>query len=97
MVLSTGNTIRGTSVILTAGTFLRGEIHIGMNVRPAGRMGDKASIGLAKTIENLGFKIDRLRTGTPPRILRSSIKYVLVAFLLLLCIPISMLSDLNRM
>ena len=76
MVLSTGDTIKGAAVVLTAGTFLRGEIHIGMDVRPAGRMGDKASIGLAKTIENLGFKMDRLRTGTPPRILRSSIKYV---------------------
>jgi len=75
VVLSNGETISGRSVVLTAGTFLRGEIHIGMNVRPAGRMGDKASIGLAKTIEQLGFKIDRLRTGTPPRIVRSSIDF----------------------
>lgn len=63
------------SVVITTGTFLRGQINIGLDVRPAGRIGDEPSIGLAKSLETLGFKLSRLKTGTPPRILASSINY----------------------
>lgn len=63
------------SVVITTGTFLRGQINIGLEVKPAGRIGDEPSIGLAKSLETLGFKLSRLKTGTPPRILASSINY----------------------
>ena len=49
--------------MLTAGTFLRGCINIGLSVTPAGRIGDEPAIGLAKTIEDAGFKLGRLKTG----------------------------------
>ena len=63
------------SLVLTTGTFLRGIIRIGTASYPAGRIGDKPSINLAKTIESLGFSIGRLKTGTPPRILKKSINF----------------------
>lgn len=62
-------------VILTTGTFLRGEIHIGHKRIPAGRVGDKPSIGLADRLYKLGFSIGRLKTGTPARIAKSSIRW----------------------
>ena len=63
------------SVVLTTGTFLRGLIRIGTKNYPAGRSGDKPSVNLAKTIESIGFSIGRLKTGTPPRILKKSINF----------------------
>ena len=63
------------SMVLTTGTFLRGLIRIGTKNYPAGRSGDKSSVNLAKTIESLGFSIGRLKTGTPPRILKKSINF----------------------
>jgi len=63
------------SVVLTTGTFLRGMIRIGKESFPAGRVGDKPSINLAKSIERLKFSIGRLKTGTPPRILKKSINF----------------------
>ena len=62
-------------VILTTGTFLRGEIHIGHKRTPAGRVGDKPSIGLADRLYKLGFTIGRLKTGTPARIAKSSVNW----------------------
>lgn len=62
-------------VVLTTGTFLRGEIHIGHERTPAGRFGDEASIGLADRLYGLGFDIDRLKTGTPARISKASIDW----------------------
>ncbi|MBE9541272.1 MAG: tRNA uridine-5-carboxymethylaminomethyl(34) synthesis enzyme MnmG [Proteobacteria bacterium] len=56
------------TVIITAGTFLNGLIHIGLNHFPAGRMGDVPSIGLAENLKDLGFDIGRLKTGTTPRL-----------------------------
>jgi len=61
--------------VLTAGTFLRGEIKVGDTSKSAGRVGDKPSIGLAKKIQELKFSIGRLKTGTPPRILKKSINF----------------------
>ena len=63
------------SMVLTTGTFLRGVIRIGTKNYPAGRLGDKPSVNLAKTIESIGFSIGRLKTGTPPRILKKSINF----------------------
>jgi len=63
------------SLVLTTGTFLRGLIRIGTKSYPAGRFGDKPSVNLAKSIENMEFSIGRLKTGTPPRILKKSINF----------------------
>ena len=63
------------SLVLTAGTFLRGLIRLGTKSLPAGRIGDKPSINLAKSIERLKFSIGRLKTGTPPRIMKKSINF----------------------
>ena len=63
------------SLVLTTGTFLRGMIRLGKESFAAGRVGDKPSINLAKSIEKLKFSIGRLKTGTPPRILKKSINF----------------------
>ncbi|MDR2745506.1 MAG: tRNA uridine-5-carboxymethylaminomethyl(34) synthesis enzyme MnmG [Desulfovibrio sp.] len=62
-------------VLLTTGTFLDGRIHIGLNNRPGGRLGDAPAVGLSRSLRDLGFSLGRLKTGTTPRILRSSIDY----------------------
>lgn len=67
--------VKTKSLVLTAGTFLRGVIRMGSESFPAGRVGDKPSINLAKSIEELKFSIGRLKTGTPPRILKKSINF----------------------
>ncbi len=56
------------AVVLTTGTFLGGKIHIGLENYSGGRAGDSASIALAERLRELPFRIDRLKTGTPPRI-----------------------------
>ena len=68
VVTDAGETIRAGAVVLTTGTFLRGTIHIGLDSRPAGRVGDAPAIGLAETLERAGFALGRLKTGTPPRL-----------------------------
>ena len=50
-------------VVITTGTFLRGCINIGIEVKPAGRVGDDAAVGLAKSLEDAGFVMGRLKTG----------------------------------
>jgi len=65
----------GKSVILTTGTFMRGLIHIGMDHFPAGRMGDPPSVHLSEQLASLGFKVERLKTGTTPRLNGGSIDY----------------------
>lgn len=66
---------KGKTVVLTAGTFLAGKIHVGLNNFQAGRAGDPASIELAETMRQLPFRIERLKTGTPPRIDSRSIDF----------------------
>jgi tRNA uridine 5-carboxymethylaminomethyl modification enzyme len=68
VVLADGGEIRGTSVVLTTGTFLRGCIHIGERQIPAGRVNEPPSNGLSDTLMKLGFELGRLKTGTPPRL-----------------------------
>jgi tRNA uridine 5-carboxymethylaminomethyl modification enzyme len=63
-----GEIVAAGAVIITTGTFLRGVIHVGENRVPAGRVGDKAAVGLAYTLKRLEFALGRLKTGTPPRI-----------------------------
>lgn len=65
----------GKSVILSAGTFMRGLIHIGHTTFEGGRAGDKPSKGLSAHLEALGFSLGRLKTGTPPRVNRRSIDF----------------------
>lgn len=63
-----GLQFKAKSVVLTTGTFLGGKIHIGLENYAGGRAGDAASIALADRLRELPFNIDRLKTGTPPRI-----------------------------
>ncbi len=67
-VLLDGSRIVSKSVVLTAGTFLRGVVHIGDRAIPAGRMGDKPAAKLGEFIDSLGLPLGRLKTGTPPRL-----------------------------
>lgn len=67
-ILASGESLRAKSVVLTTGTFLRGVIHIGDVSRSGGRMGDKASVDLAKRIDSFDLPLGRLKTGTPPRL-----------------------------
>jgi tRNA uridine 5-carboxymethylaminomethyl modification enzyme len=66
--LADGRELTARSVVLTTGTFLRGLIHIGEQRTPAGRVGEGPSLGLSATLERLGFRLGRLKTGTPPRL-----------------------------
>ena len=68
VMLADGRTYASEAVILTTGTFLRGLIHIGDQTTPAGRVGEAPALGLSKTLERIGFKLGRLKTGTPPRL-----------------------------
>lgn len=68
VTLVDGRTIDCRSIVLTTGTFLRGVIHIGDRQFSAGRMKEKPSLGLSKTLERFGFQLGRLKTGTPARL-----------------------------
>lgn len=68
VITSAGKTIRAGAVVITTGTFLRGLIHIGDHTEPAGRAGEPAAMGLSMTLGDLGFRLGRLKTGTPPRL-----------------------------
>lgn len=66
---------RGQTTILSSGTFMKGLLHIGQTSYAGGRSGDKPSIGLSKSLSDLGFNLGRLKTGTPPRVHSLSIDY----------------------
>lgn len=66
--MADGAAVTATKVVLTAGTFLQGVIHIGDERRSAGRVGDAAAIPLARQLNEAGFTLGRLKTGTPPRL-----------------------------
>eukprot|EP00835_Amoeboradix_gromovi_P006165 NODE_677_length_5302_cov_0.446089.p1 type:complete len:632 gc:universal NODE_677_length_5302_cov_0.446089:1369-3264(+) len=73
--LSNGESIFSDATIITTGTFLQGKIQIGVESFAAGRMGDMPSLKLSNSLSLLGIKLSRLRTGTPPRLDRSSINF----------------------
>jgi tRNA uridine 5-carboxymethylaminomethyl modification enzyme len=66
---------RGRTVVLATGTFLNGLVHIGTWSSPAGRAGEESSVALARQFAELGFEVGRLKTGTPPRLKRSSLDF----------------------
>ena len=63
------------TVVITTGTFLRGLMHIGSNQQSGGRAGEAAAMGLSGSLKELGIELGRLKTGTPPRLVRSSIDF----------------------
>jgi tRNA uridine 5-carboxymethylaminomethyl modification enzyme len=71
-----GRVFRARSIVLTTGTFLRGVIHRGDERIPAGRIGDAPALGLSLTLERLGFRLGRLKTGTPARLDGRTIDWV---------------------
>jgi tRNA uridine 5-carboxymethylaminomethyl modification enzyme len=71
----TGFGYQAQAVVLATGTFLSGLLHIGFNSFRAGRAGEFASYGLASDLKELGFDLGRMKTGTPPRLKKSSIDF----------------------
>src|SRR5690349_16657478 len=65
----------GTTVVITTGTFLRGLMHIGQNQQAGGRAGEAAAMGLSGSLAEIGLELGRLKTGTPPRLVRKSIDF----------------------
>jgi len=68
VVTAAGETLHAGAVVLTTGTFLGGQIHIGTETKPAGRYGEAPSTALSRTLAREGFVLGRLKTGTPPRL-----------------------------
>ena len=75
VVLRSGDRVLSNAVVITCGTFLSGVIHIGDRKVLAGRMGESASIGMTEYLRTVGFRTMRLKTGTPPRVLKSSVDW----------------------
>ncbi len=75
IILEDQEELLARTVILTTGTFLNGVIHIGTEKKEGGRLGDEASKKLAEKLYSLGIVTGRLKTGTPPRLLKSSINW----------------------
>ena len=75
VVTRTGIVFRANAVVLTAGTFLHGKMHVGEENRSGGRMGDQAAIGLADRLRELCPRVGRLKTGTPPRLDARSVDF----------------------
>ncbi len=73
--LESGEIIHAQSVVITTGTFLGGEIHIGLEAYPSGRMGEAATTGLSRSLKEAGLKLGRLKTGTPPRLDKKTIDF----------------------
>lgn len=73
--LADGSRLRSRAVILSTGTFLNGLIHIGDQSHAAGRIGEAPSRVLAESLRTIGFRVARLKTGTPPRLNRETIDY----------------------
>ncbi|HTR43193.1 MAG TPA: tRNA uridine-5-carboxymethylaminomethyl(34) synthesis enzyme MnmG [Pseudomonadales bacterium] len=65
----------GRTVVITTGTFLRGLMHVGFNQQSGGRAGDAAAASLSGSLKEVGLELARLKTGTPPRLLRRSIDF----------------------
>ena len=65
----------GKCIVITTGTFLRGLMHIGSNQQSGGRAGDAAAMNLSASLKEVGLELGRLKTGTPPRLLRRSLDF----------------------
>jgi len=78
-VTKMGLTFKARSVVLTAGTFLAGKIHIGLDNYEGGRAGDPAATTLAQRLRDLNLRVDRLKTGTPPRLDARTINFDVLA------------------
>ncbi|MBM3887162.1 tRNA uridine-5-carboxymethylaminomethyl(34) synthesis enzyme MnmG, partial [Candidatus Dependentiae bacterium] len=79
VVTQMGLRFAAKTVVLTAGTFLAGKIHIGLENYQGGRAGDPPSLSLAQRLRELPFRVGRLKTGTPPRLDARSINFSLLA------------------
>jgi len=75
MKLESGEIIACKSVVVTTGTFLGGEIHIGREAYPSGRLGEAATFGLSRSLKDAGLELGRLKTGTPPRLDGRTIRF----------------------
>ena len=75
VVCADGRRMGAAAIVLTAGTFLRGTIHVGRQSKPAGRVGEAPAVRLGARLEALGLPMGRLKTGTPPRLDRASIDW----------------------
>ena len=73
--LESGELLDCEKVVITTGTFLGGEIHVGLEVYPSGRMGEAATFGISKSLKEAGFQLGRLKTGTPPRLDKKTIDF----------------------
>ena len=73
--LADGSFIAASAVVVACGTFLRGLMHCGESKTPGGRIGENAAVGLSESLRKLGFELARLKTGTPPRVARSSVDF----------------------
>ncbi len=75
VVTHLGEKIKARAVLLTTGTFLQGLIHVGLAHHPGGRLGDPAAIELSNSLQEAGLELGRLKTGTVPRLLKSSVNF----------------------
>jgi tRNA uridine 5-carboxymethylaminomethyl modification enzyme len=75
VTLADGRRLEARAVVVTPGTFLRGLMHCGPLQTEGGRVDEPAAVGLSLSLERLGLKLGRLKTGTPPRIHRDSVDY----------------------
>jgi tRNA uridine 5-carboxymethylaminomethyl modification enzyme len=75
VVLDDGSKVLAKAVVITTGTFMNGVMHIGLEQSPGGRIGDKATVGISDQLKSYGFVVQRLKTGTPPRLDRDSIDF----------------------
>jgi len=75
VILGDFSFIKGIAVIITAGTYLNGLIHIGKTSFPGGRIGEQSANLLSQSLKNHGFRLGRLKTGTPPRLHKDSINF----------------------
>ena len=70
-----GIRFRGKTVVITTGTFLRGLMHVGQNQQSGGRAGEPEAVSLSGSLKEIGLKLGRLKTGTPPRLVRDSLNF----------------------
>lgn len=75
VILEDGEILKTTKVVITTGTFLGAEIHIGLKSFPAGRIGEEPTYGISASLADAGFKLGRLKTGTPARLDGKTIDY----------------------